>query len=380
MSLSARVEVSTQIALLSGSALTRKNDMFMMRMSSLSYCFARSVLLLCVAFAVTNALGFDAAKPAGTLEGAQASSEKQDGRETANQPNAPSVKRVDNEYIIGPSNVLAITVWKDAELTRTVPVRPDGRISLPLIGELEVSGLTALAVQHMVAEKLKEFVSDPQVNVIVQEVKSRTYSVLGKIAKPGAYELGKPTTVLQAIAIAGGFLDFAKQSKVYIIRPVRGGADQMLPFDYKKVIKGHNLEQNVELQSGDPLWFHREMLRTLILFSMFLMLFSNGFGETASPLGDMQVQGAAFGDGGQPRAGEGVLSTLRPPMEMKWTGLTPATNQWPDLADLDAVHAGNEKSGEWAFIKGWLNRWEGEGAPSVKESPQFFWASPFTPL
>jgi polysaccharide export outer membrane protein len=211
------------------------------------------VLSVCILFAVTTALGSDAAKPVATSEAVEASSVKQGGKKTSSQPNAPSAKRVDDDYIIGPSDVLAITVWKDTELTRTVPVRPDGRISLPLIGELEVSGLTAPAVQQLVAEKLKVFISDPQVAVIVQEVKSRTYSVLGKIVKPGAYELGKPTTVLQAIAIAGGFLDFAKQSKVYIIRPVSGGSNQTLPFDYKRVIKGRNAGQNVELQNGDTI-------------------------------------------------------------------------------------------------------------------------------
>lgn len=152
-----------------------------------------------------------------------------------------------------PQNVLAIDVWKDTELTRTVVVRPDGRISLPLIGELEVSGLTALQVQRLIAQGLKPYISDPQVTVIVQEVKSRTYSILGKVVKPGSYELDKPTTVLEAIAIAGSFLDFAKPSKIYIIRPVSGGSTQTLPFDYKKVIKGHNPEQNVDLKNGDTI-------------------------------------------------------------------------------------------------------------------------------
>jgi len=221
--------------------------------SSLSCWFARFVLLACLAFAVTNALGSDSAKPAGMPEAIKASWVEQGGRKTAHQPNAPSAKRVDDDYIIGPSDVLAINVWKDPELTRTVLVRPDGKISLPLIGELEVSGLTALNVQGLVAQRLKEYISDPQVTVIVQEVKSRTYSVLGKIAKPGSYELGKPTTVLEAIAIAGSFLDFAKPSKIYIIRPVSGGATQTLPFDYKKVIKGRNPEQNVELKNGDTI-------------------------------------------------------------------------------------------------------------------------------
>jgi polysaccharide export outer membrane protein len=146
---------------------------------------------------------------------------------------------------------LAINVWKDSELTRTVTVRPDGKISLPLIGELAVSGLTATSVQRLIAQRLIEYVSQPQVTVIVQEVKSQTYVIVGKVAKPGAYELGKPTTVLEAIAIAGGFLDFAKVSKVSIIRRHDGGPSENLHFDYKKVIKGRNPEQNVELKNGD---------------------------------------------------------------------------------------------------------------------------------
>ena len=241
-------------ALLIESAKTRESDTFAMRTSSLSYCLARSVPLLCVAFAVTSVSGFDAAKPAGTPEGAQASSAKQDGRETANQPNAPSPKVVDNDYIIGPSDVLAVNVWKDTELTRTaVLVRPDGKISLPLVGELEVSGLTALNVQRLVVQKLKEYIDNPQVTVIVQEVKSRTYIIVGKIAKPGSFDLGKPTTVLEAIAIAGGFLDFAKTNKIYIIRRMDDGSTKRLPFDYKKVINGRDPDENVILKNGDTI-------------------------------------------------------------------------------------------------------------------------------
>ena len=220
--------------------------------SSLKTNLVRIVLPACLLLAhfsiapgSTSAMGIQGVEIASLLG--------QGGKTTRNQPTPPSPKKADEDYVIGPSDVLAISVWKDTELTRIVPVRPDGKISLPLVGELEVSGLTALAVQHLVAQKLKEFISDPQVTVIVQEVKSRTYSILGKIAKAGAYELGKPTTVLEAIAIAGGFLDFAKQNKIYIIRPVSGGSTQTLYFDYKKVIKGHNPEQNIELQNGDTI-------------------------------------------------------------------------------------------------------------------------------
>ena len=183
----------------------------------------------------------------------QASSARPGDKGAANQPEAPGAKHVDSDYIIGPSDVLSINVWKDTELTRSVVVRPDGKISLPLAGELEVSGLTAVNVQRLVAQKLKEYISNPQVTVIVQEVKSRTYVIMGKIAKPGSYELGKPTTVLEAIAIAGGFLDFAKTSKIYIIRRVEDGSSDKLPFDYKSVIKGRHAEENVNLKSGDTI-------------------------------------------------------------------------------------------------------------------------------
>jgi len=210
-------------------------------------------LWACLPLVINIALGSDSSKGAGTQYVQMASLVGQAGKKTGDQPNAPSPKHVDEDYIIGPSDVLAINVWKDTELSRTVPVRPDGKISFPLIGELQVSGLTALQVQRMVAERLKEYISNPEVSVIVQEVKSRTYVVLGKVPKPGSYELGKPTTVLEAIAMAGGFLDFAKASKVYIIRPRGNGSSDTLHFDYKKVIKGHNPEQNVELKSGDTI-------------------------------------------------------------------------------------------------------------------------------
>jgi polysaccharide export outer membrane protein len=221
--------------------------------NNLSSRCARFVLLAGLAFALSNAWGSESAKSAGTSEATKASWAWQGGREKAGQPNAPAAKGVSEDYIIGPSDVLAINVWKDPELTRTVTVRPDGKISLPLIGELAVSGLTASSVQRLIAQRLTEYVSKPQVTVIVQEVKSQTYVIVGKVVKPGAYELGKPTTVLEAIAIAGGFLDFAKVSKVNIIRRLAGGPSETLHFDYKKVVKGQNPEQNVELKSGDTI-------------------------------------------------------------------------------------------------------------------------------
>jgi len=224
-----------------------------MKISNLSFWRAGFVALASLAFAVTYALGSDSASPVGTSEAIIASESGQGGRKTAGQRNPPNTQQASADYTIGPSDVLAINVWKDAELTRTVTVRPDGKISLPLAGELEVSGLTALQVQRLIVQRLTEYISNPQVTVIVQEVKSQSYLVMGKVAKPGSYELGKPTTVLEAIAGAGGFLEFAKVSRIYIIRPKDGGPSETLHFDYKKVIKGKNPEQNVELRNGDTI-------------------------------------------------------------------------------------------------------------------------------
>ena len=197
--------------------------------------FGKIALSACLAFTVSNAWGSDVAKSAAIPLVPKASRGGQSGT-AANQPTAPSAKRASDDYVIGPSDVLAINVWKDPELTRSVPVRPDGKITMPLIGEMQVSGSTALDVQRMITQRLKEYIAKPEVSVIVQEMKSRTYIIVGKITKPGSYDLAKPTTVLEAIAIAGGFLDFAKVNKVYILRRRDDGTQIRLPFDYKKVI------------------------------------------------------------------------------------------------------------------------------------------------
>jgi polysaccharide biosynthesis/export protein len=210
-------------------------------------------LLACLCFVVHIAQGSDSSQATETQAAPPASAVEQAGKKTGDQPNAPNPTSADADYVIGPADVLAVNVWKDAELSRTVPVRPDGKISLPLIGELQVSGLTALKVQRLVVARLKEYIADPEVSVIVQQVRSRTYAVLGRIARPGSYELGKPTTVLEAIAVAGGFLEFAKVGKINIIRRMDNGPSETLRFDYKKVIKGLNPEQNVELKNGDTI-------------------------------------------------------------------------------------------------------------------------------
>jgi polysaccharide export outer membrane protein len=210
------------------------------------------MLLAALMFAVTNALGSDSVKSP-VIPMAPRASWAGQGGVAANQPTAPIAQRVNDDYVIGPSDILAINVWKDPELTRNVPVRPDGKITLPLIGEMQVSGLTALDVQRLVTQRLKEYVAKPEVTVIVQEVKSRAYIVVGKISKPGSYALAKPTTVLDAVAIAGGFLEFAKVNKVYILRHQDDGSEIKLRFEYKKVINQRDPGENVELKNGDTI-------------------------------------------------------------------------------------------------------------------------------
>lgn len=155
------------------------------------------------------------------------------------------------EYAIGPGDVLSIQVWKEPDLSRTMPVRPDGRISLPVLGEMQASGLTALQLQDRIGSRLQVFVRNPQVNVTVEQIKSRTFNVVGKVAKAGSFELLKPTTVLDAIALAGGFQDFARVTKIYVLRRSGSGKDAMLRFNYKRVIKGQHPEQNVTLEPND---------------------------------------------------------------------------------------------------------------------------------
>lgn len=168
-------------------------------------------------------------------------------------PDKPARPSLAEDYVIGPGDVLAVNVWKDAELSRSMPVRPDGHISLPLIGEMQAAGQTATQLQRAIQQKLLSYMSHPEVNVIVQEIKSRSFNVVGKVNKTGVYDLLRPITVLDALAQAGGFQDFARVTKIYVLRHTDGNSTRMLPFNYKQVVKGRALEQNVELQPGDTI-------------------------------------------------------------------------------------------------------------------------------
>ena len=157
----------------------------------------------------------------------------------------------DSSYVIGANDVLAINVWKEPDITRSVPVRSDGKISLPLVGELQAGGQTPQQLEQEITKRLRNYISEPEVTVIVTDSKSQKVNILGMVTRPGAYLLTSSTTVLDAIAMAGGFKDFAKQKSVYVLRQAPDGTQQRLLFNYKEVIKGKNPEQNIRLQAGD---------------------------------------------------------------------------------------------------------------------------------
>ena len=211
----------------------------------------RLALAVCILLVASPAwVAGESEKQAGT-KGPEKNSAS--GKDLTQVTTVPLGKPSKDDYIIGPEDVLAINVWKEPDISRSVPVRPDGKISLPLVGDLPASGLTTDKLRDNIAAKLKEYISNPEVIVIVQEVKSRTFNIVGKVGKPGSYDLAKPMTVLDAIAVAGGFLDFAKSGKIYVLRREADGSRKMLPFNYKLVIKGRELDQNVELRPGDTI-------------------------------------------------------------------------------------------------------------------------------
>jgi polysaccharide export outer membrane protein len=166
-----------------------------------------------------------------------ARSSEQDGRTTP-----------PDEYRIGPEDTLAIAVWKNESLTRTVPVRPDGKISLPLLNDVQAAGLSALQLRDVLAQKLGAYMPSPEVSVIVTDIRSFKVSVIGEISRPGRLELRSWTTVLDALALSGGFTPFASRSKIVILQP-DGKTMKRIPFNYNKALDGE--QENFYLRNGD---------------------------------------------------------------------------------------------------------------------------------
>jgi polysaccharide biosynthesis/export protein len=159
------------------------------------------------------------------------------------------------EFLIGPEDILIVTVWRNQELSKEVIVRPDGKISLPLLGDIMAAGLTAQALSKQVADGLAEFMSSPTVSVQVKEINSYHVFAVGEVGKPGKIVLKSYTSVLQAISYAGGFTLFASRNNVHILRNVKNGQGEtkqvMIPVPYQDIVKGKNLEANIILKAGD---------------------------------------------------------------------------------------------------------------------------------
>jgi polysaccharide biosynthesis/export protein len=153
-------------------------------------------------------------------------------------------------YKIGPQDLLRIDVWKEPDISRTIPVRPDGKISLPLLNDVQAAGLTAMELAGVIREGLTKYITSPQVTVTVTEINSRRVYCTGEVLKPGALSLLPNMTALQAISSCGGFTQFAKIKGIYILR-VENGKQVQHPFNYKDVVKGKKPEDNILLQSGD---------------------------------------------------------------------------------------------------------------------------------
>lgn len=171
---------------------------------------------------------------------------------TANAAAAQSAQS-DPTYVIGAQDVLNISVWKNPELTQNaVPVRPDGKISMPLLNDIQAAGLTPNELKDRITQGLKSVMDNPIVTVIVTQMNSQRVYITGEVAKPGAYPLLPQMTILQALSSAGGFTQFANLKKIYMFRTVNGKQVDF-PFDYRDVIHGKNMSENVVLQPGDTI-------------------------------------------------------------------------------------------------------------------------------
>jgi len=153
------------------------------------------------------------------------------------------------DYQIGPEDVLDISVWKNQELSRKVPVRPDGKISLPLVNDIQAAGLTPSELRQQLAAKLAEFVPTPEVSVVVAEVQSYKVAVVGAVKTPGRFTLRSPATVLECLALAQGFTEFSNKERIVVLR-ANGASTTRIPFNYRKVADG-NEQENFLIKPGD---------------------------------------------------------------------------------------------------------------------------------
>jgi polysaccharide export outer membrane protein len=166
------------------------------------------------------------------------------------QAQATAAQVVEDKYQLGPDDVVEVSVWKEPDLTKQIVVRPDGKISYPLIGEVQAAGKTVKQLREEISKRLEKYVTDAQVTVILLKTQNYKIYVVGKVNKPGEFLVGRPVDVMQALAMAGGLTPFASPNKIVVLRH-SGSAEQSLPFDYNDVVKGLFLEQNITLIPGD---------------------------------------------------------------------------------------------------------------------------------
>jgi len=187
---------------------------------------------------------------------AQVGAKDEKGKDKAKPPqpsqgqSAPA-PAVSPDYIIGPEDTLHISVWKEPDLTATLPVRPDGKISMPLLNDVQAAGLKPMQLADSITERLRKYIADPRVTVVVTAMNSQRIYVLGEVLHTGAMPLSPGMTVLQALASAG-FTQFANTKGIYVLR-VENGKQRKIPFNYKQVIKGEATEQNIILKPGDTI-------------------------------------------------------------------------------------------------------------------------------
>jgi len=165
--------------------------------------------------------------------------------------NAASTSQAGPEYVIGPEDALHIAVWKEADLTASLPVRPDGKISLPLLDDVQAAGLTPKQLADSITEKLKKYLADPRVTVVVTQINSKRIYLVGEVVHVGATPMLPNMTVLQALSSAG-LNQFANTKRIYVLR-TENGKQQKLPVNYRKLVKGEQIEQNYLLQPGDTI-------------------------------------------------------------------------------------------------------------------------------
>jgi polysaccharide export outer membrane protein len=196
-------------------------------------------------------MGFFASAMLSQTQQAVTTASKSENSNSAKSTDEVQASNVAPDYVIGADDTLHISVWKEPDLTETLPVRPDGKISMPLLNDITAAGLTPLQLRDTITERLKKYIADPRVTVVVTGMNSRRVFATGEVAHTGPMTLLPHMTMLQALAQAG-FTQFANPKAIYLLRN-ENGKQQKLPFNYKEVVKGNHPEQNIELRPGDTI-------------------------------------------------------------------------------------------------------------------------------